>query len=91
MAKTRTVAVELTERQLADLDAAVDGGLHETTGAILREAVSDWQIRHALDEEDVRRLRELWDEGQAGGRARAFDVERILASARARRTSNAAE
>jgi antitoxin ParD1/3/4 len=65
MRNLRTVTVELTEEQLADLDAAVDAGEYATTGAILREAISDWQIRRALDDGDVQRLRTLWDEGRA--------------------------
>ena len=91
MPNNRTVTVELTEEQLADLDAAVNAGKYPTTGAIVQEAVSDWQIRHALNDADVQRLRVLWDDGRTDGATRSFDVERILATARARKTSAAAE
>jgi antitoxin ParD1/3/4 len=92
MPKSRTLAVELTDRQLADLNAAVEAGQYPTTTAIVHEAISDWQIRHMLDESDIQRLRELWDEGRSDGNApRGFDIQRILASARSRRTSRAAE
>lgn len=66
-------------------------GGYATTDAIVQEAISDWQVRHALNEEDVQRLRTLWDEGRADGATQAFDVERILASAYARKTRFVAE
>jgi antitoxin ParD1/3/4 len=91
MSNVRTVTIELTEAQVADLQAAVDAGGYTTTGAIVQEAISDWQVRHALNEEDVQRLRALWDAGRVDGATQPFDVERILASARARKTRSAAE
>jgi antitoxin ParD1/3/4 len=91
MSNVRTVIVELTEAQAADLQAAVDAGGYTTTGAIVQEAISDWQVRHALNEEDVQRLRALWDEGRADGATKPFDAERILASAHARKTRSVAE
>jgi antitoxin ParD1/3/4 len=91
MSNIRTMTIELTETQAADLQAAVDAGGYATTDAIVREAISDWQVRHALNEEDVQRLRALWDEGRADGATQPFDLERILASARARKTHSAAE
>jgi antitoxin ParD1/3/4 len=89
MSNFRTMTIELTETQVADLQAAVDAGGYATTDAIVREAISDWQVRHALNEEGVQRLRALWDEGRADGATQPFDVERILASARARRIRSA--
>jgi antitoxin ParD1/3/4 len=86
MPNNRTLTVELTETQLADLDAAVDSGKYPTTDAIVQEAVSDWQIRHALNDADIQHLRALWDEGRADGMTRSFDVKCILARARARKT-----
>jgi antitoxin ParD1/3/4 len=42
-------------------------------------------IKRELRQEDTRRLRELWDEGKASGAPRSSDMERTLASAKARR------
>jgi antitoxin ParD1/3/4 len=91
MSNVRTMTIELTETQVADLQAAVDAGGYATTDAIVQEAISDWQVRHALNEEDVQRLRALWDEGRADGATQPFDIERILASAYARKTRSVAE
>ena len=86
----RIVTIELKEAQAADLQAAVDAGGYTTTGAIVQEAISDCQVGHTLNDEDVQRLRTLWDEGRADGATQPFDVERILASAHARRTRSVA-
>jgi len=91
MPNVRSVTVELTEEQIADLQAAVNAGMHATTSVVVQEAIADWQIKHALRDEEVQRLRELWDEGRADGVTRPFDVECILASARTRKTGTAAE
>lgn len=81
----RKVSIDLTGEQLAALEAAVDAGEYATTGEIIREAVRDWQVYRDLRQEDVRRLRKLWEEGKASGPAEPLDIEKTLATARARR------
>jgi antitoxin ParD1/3/4 len=84
VADIQKVSVALTGGQLAALKAAVEAGEYATTSEIVREAVRDWQFKHELRQEEVKRLRKLWDEGKASGPAEPFDVERTLAAARAR-------
>ncbi len=84
MADIQKVSVALTGGQLAALKAAVEAGEYATTSEIVREAVRDWQFKRELRQEEVKRLRKLWDEGKASGPAEPFDVERTLAAARAR-------
>jgi antitoxin ParD1/3/4 len=45
----------------------------------------DWQFKRELRKKDLKRLRQLWDEGKASGAAKPFDVERTIAAAKARR------
>jgi antitoxin ParD1/3/4 len=80
----RKVSVALTGEQLAALKAAVETGEYATTSEIVREAIRDWQFKRELRQEDIRRLRQLWDDGKASGPAEPFDVERTLAAAKAR-------
>jgi antitoxin ParD1/3/4 len=47
--------------------------------------VRDWQLKREIRQEDIRRLRELWDIGKASGAAKPFDIERTIAGAKARR------
>jgi antitoxin ParD1/3/4 len=84
MADIQKVSVALTGEQLAALKAAVEAGEYATTSEIVREAIRDWQLKRELRQEDIRRLRQLWDEGKASGPAKPFDIERTIATARAR-------
>jgi antitoxin ParD1/3/4 len=84
VADIQKVSIALTGGQLAALKAAVEAGEYATTSEIVREAVRDWQFKRELRQEEVKRLRKLWDEGKASGPAEPFDVERTLAAARAR-------
>ncbi len=78
MTDIQKVSVALTAEQLAALKAAVDAGEYATTSEIVREAICDWQLKHEFRQEDIRRLRQLWDEGKAS------DTQRTIAVARAR-------
>jgi len=84
MADIQKVSVALTGEQLATLKAAVEAGEYATTSEIVREAIRDWQLKRELRQEDIRRLRQLWDEGKASGPARPLDWERLLQDANRR-------
>jgi len=84
VADIQKVSVALTSDQVAALKAAVETGEYATTSEIAREAIRDWQFKHKLRQEDIKRLRQLRDEGKASGPAEPLDVKRTLAAARAR-------
>ncbi|RBP05670.1 antitoxin ParD1/3/4 [Roseiarcus fermentans] len=84
MADIQKVSVALTGGQLAALKAAVEAGEYATTSEVVREAIRDWQLKRELRQEDIKRLRRLWDEGKASGPAEPFNVEQTLAAAEAR-------
>jgi antitoxin ParD1/3/4 len=84
MPDIRKVSVSLTGDQIAALHAAVETGEYATTSEIIREAVRDWQRKHALRQEDIRRLQQLWDEGKASGPAVPMDFDKLRLEARAR-------
>lgn len=91
VADVRKISVVLTEDQMADLQAAVDGGAYASTSEIVHEAITAWRLGHALHDDDVQRLRELWDAGKASGATRPFDIEHTIAAARGRLAKAAAE
>jgi antitoxin ParD1/3/4 len=79
---------------VAALKAAVDAGEYATTSEIVREAIRDWQLKRELRQEDIARLRRLWDEGKASGEPAPLDMRalkregrRRLKQARARRSN----
>jgi antitoxin ParD1/3/4 len=82
MADIQKVSVALTAEQLAVLKAAVEAGEYATTSEIVREAIRDWQAKRELRQEDIRRLRQLWDEGKASGPARPLDWRELRHDAR---------
>ena len=84
MADIQKVSVALTSEQVAALRQAVAAGEYATTSEIVREAIRDWQLKRELRQEDVRRLRQLWDEGKASGKPKPFDIERTIVTAEAR-------
>src|SRR5579862_3354471 len=84
MADIQKVSVALTSEQLAALKAAVETGEYATTSEIVREAIRDWQFKRELRQEDLRRLRQLWDEGKASGPARPLDWDRLRQEAERR-------
>ena len=91
MPDIQKVSVALTVEQLAVVKAAVATGEYATTSEIIREAIRDWQYKRELRQEDVNRLRGLWDEGKASGPSKPFDIEQTIAAAKARLKKAVAE
>jgi antitoxin ParD1/3/4 len=86
MADIQKVSVALTGEQVAALKAAVETGEYATTSEIVREALRDWQLKRQLRQEDIKRLRQLWDEGKASGPAVPLDWDELRREARERLT-----
>ena len=84
MADIQKVSVALTGEQLAALKAAVEAGEYATTSEIVREAIRDWQFKRELRQEDIKRLRQLWDEGKASGLPAPLDIDEVKREARKR-------
>ncbi len=84
MSDIQKVSVALTAEQLNALKAAVETGEYATTSEIVREAIRDWQFKRELRQEDVKRLRRIWDEGKASGPAKPLDFARLRHEARQR-------
>ena len=77
MPEIQKVSVALTSEQITVLKAAVGTGEYATTSEIVREAIRDWQMKRQLRQEEIDRLRRLWDEGKASGPARSVDSASI--------------
>ncbi|MFY8039524.1 MAG: ribbon-helix-helix domain-containing protein [Bosea sp. (in: a-proteobacteria)] len=84
MANVEKVSIAVTSEQLAALRAAVDAGEYATTSEVVREALRDWQLKRALQQDNVRRLRQLWQDGLASGSAGEPDMAALRLEARAR-------
>jgi antitoxin ParD1/3/4 len=84
MADIQKVSVALTAEQVTALKAAVQTGEYATTSEIVREALRDWQFKRELRQEDIKRLRQLWDGGKASGPAQPLDWGELRREARQR-------
>ena len=84
MPDVQKVSIALTGEQVAALKAAVETGDYATTSEIVREAIRDWQFKRELRLEDLKRLRQLWDQGKASGSAKPADFDDARREARSR-------
>jgi antitoxin ParD1/3/4 len=84
MPEVKKISIALTGEQIASLKAAVASGEYATTSEIVREAIRDWQFKRELRQEDLKRLRQMWDQGKASGAATPMDLEAVRQEARLR-------
>jgi antitoxin ParD1/3/4 len=84
MPDVQKVSIALTGEQLGALKAAVETGEYATTSEIVREAIRDWQFKRELRLQDLRRLRQLWDQGKDSGAATPVDFDHARREARSR-------
>ncbi|MDR3772363.1 MAG: type II toxin-antitoxin system ParD family antitoxin [Terracidiphilus sp.] len=91
MPDVQKLSIALTAEQIASLKAAVETGEYATTSEIIREAIRDWQFKRELRQEDLRRLRQLWDQGKASGASAPVDLDQARQEARQRLANTAGE
>lgn len=84
MTEVKKISIALTGEQIGALKAAVETGEYATTSEIVREAIRDWQFKRELRQEDLRRLRQLWDQGKASGPAAPANFDDARREARHR-------
>ncbi|MGA3160248.1 MAG: type II toxin-antitoxin system ParD family antitoxin [Terracidiphilus sp.] len=84
MPDVQKVSIALTCEQIGALKAAVETGEYATTSEIVREAIRDWQYKRELRMEDLKRLRQMWDQGKASGVATPAGFEAARREARQR-------
>ncbi len=84
MPDVQKISIALTGEQIAALKAAVETGEYATTSEIVREAIREWQFKRVLRQEELKHLRQLWDEGKASGATGPVDFEAARIEARKR-------
>lgn len=81
MPNVEKMSLALTAQQAAMMRDAVNTGAYATTSEIAREALRDWEAKWLARNEDIKRLRALWDEGKASGRAEPIDFKELRVEA----------
>jgi antitoxin ParD1/3/4 len=84
MPDVQKISIALTGEQISALRAVIETGEYATTSEIVREAIRDWQFKRELRQDDLKRLRQLWDQGKASGEAKPVDFEAARQEARQR-------
>ncbi len=84
MPDVQKISIAVTGEQIVAMKAAVETGEYATTSEIIREAIRDWQFKRALRQEDLRQLRQSWDQGKASGAPTPVDLESARLEARQR-------
>jgi antitoxin ParD1/3/4 len=84
MLDVQKLSIALTAEQISSIKAAVETGEYATTSEIVREAIRDWQFKRELRQDEVRRLRQFWDQGKSSGTAATVDFDKTRSEARQR-------
>ena len=86
MANVEKLSIALTPEMAGLVRQAVASGEYATTSEVVREALREWKQRHAVQPQPIEELRQLWEEGLAGGPGRFENIAAIKAQARRRWT-----
>lgn len=84
MASIEKISIALTSEQIASLKNAVETGEYATTSEVIREALREWQWKRNLRQDELDRLRRLWQNGKASGNAKALNLNATRSEARRR-------
>ncbi len=84
MPNVEKVSIALTPEMAAVVRQAVESGDYASHSEIVREALRDWKLKRALQQQEVEELRRLWQEGLHSGPSRFADVADLKAEARRR-------
>ena len=82
MSNVEKISVALTLQQADLLREAVDSGEYATASEVVREAMRAWQEKWEMRRAEIRRLRDLWDEGKASGKPETLDFDLLREEAR---------
>lgn len=81
MAEIERLTITLPADMAAIVKTAVEGGEYASSSEVVREALRDWKLKHALQFQELASLRADIDRGLtdlAEGRVQDFDAARII-------------
>ena len=84
MPNVEKVSIALTPEMAAVVRQAVESGDYASNSEIVREALRDWKLKRALQQQEVEDLRRLWQEGLHSGPSRFAGMADLKAEARRR-------
>lgn len=84
MSSVEKMSVALTAELASMVKAAVETGQYASSSEVIREALRDWKFNHAIREQKLLELRELWQEGIESGPSEIASFKELKAIARKR-------
>jgi antitoxin ParD1/3/4 len=72
------ITIALTPDLTALVRNAVEKGDYACTSDVIRDALSDWKIKRALEHRRIEELIRLWQEGTDSGPGRFNSMEEII-------------
>jgi antitoxin ParD1/3/4 len=84
MATIERISIALTQDMAALVRAAVESGEYASNSEVIRDALRDWKLKRALQQQQIDELRRLWEEGVASGPAGPLDMRAVKQEARRR-------
>ena len=84
MPTVEKISIALTPDLAALVRQAVETGDYASTSEVVRDALRDWKIKRAYQEQQIKELRGLWNEGINSGPGRFVSMEEIIQEARRR-------
>ena len=84
MPNVEKVSVALTTEMVAVVRQAVESGEYASNSEIVREALRDWKLKRAFQQQEIEEIRRLWNEGLNSGPSRFASMAEIKAEARRR-------
>jgi antitoxin ParD1/3/4 len=82
MPNVEKLSIALTTQQADLLREAVDSGEYATASEVVRDAMRIWQEKWEARQADIRKIRQLWDEGIASGKPEPIDFDELRQEAR---------
>lgn len=76
------MTVVVPEPMAKTIHAAIAAGEYASASEVVRDAMRLWNERRAFRAEELRLLRDAWDQGKASGVAGPLDMQAIITEAR---------
>lgn len=84
MATVEKISIALTQDMATLVREAVESGEYASASEVIRDALRDWKMKRALQQQQIDELRRSWQEGIDSGPAGPLNMSEIKRGARKR-------
>lgn len=84
MPNVEKVSIALTPEIAAVVRQAVENGEYASNSEVVREALRDWKLKRALQQQEIEEIRRLWNEGLNSGPSSFANIAEVKAEAHRR-------